>query len=259
MTYPFDLPQEQMTCPNACPFLSKRTWLPKTLPFYCDKYETYLGVDKMRHVERCAHCRGCTRETVAAGLAFIEAYSPGLPILEIQHAFLELSLAYQQMFVRFIAETGREVVLSYGEPFTAATLSTRLLETWQDVRNVLGSPEVQAFSDLITSAAEGLPLLTKDTQNLLLNLFQVLDNSEKDMMKAVMQSPERAQAFLEKLKSQPKDDNLLKNTRHMLYDAEQKRREEERLHQQQMTLQFQQQQQAQTLLMQRKMNEKGGR
>lgn len=258
MTHPFEYEQAPSTCPENCPFLAMRTWLPKTLPFYCEKYETYLGATKLRRVERCAQCRGCTPEIVPTGLSLIEAYTPGLPIFEIQQAFLELSLPYQEMFVQFISRTGREVVLSYGEPFTADTLSARLLETWRDVREAWGSPEVVEFSELMTAASADVPLLTKGTQNLLLNLFQVLDNSEKEMMRNVMQSSQRAQAFLEKFKSQPKDNDLLKNTRHLLYDAEQKRREEEKRLQQQAVLQAQQQQ-TQTAFIRQKLHEKGGR
>ena len=63
---------------------------------------------------------------------------------------------------------------------------------------------------------------------------------------------------MEKFKSQPKDNDLLKNTRHLLYDAEQKRREEEKRLQQQALLQAQQQQ-TQTAFIRQKLHEKGGR
>ena len=79
-------------------------------------------------------------------------------------------------------------------------------------------------------------LLTRQTQSLLENLFQVLDKSERAMLKGLMSNRGTAEALLEQFKSMPKDNGLLKNFRHMLYENDdlEKRRQQERMQQAQL-------------------------
>jgi hypothetical protein len=64
----------------------------------------------------------------------------------------------------------------------------------------------------------------KHIYNLLENLFQVLDKSERAMLKNLMSSRGTAEALLEQFNAIPKDMSLLKNFRHMLYEHDDRER-----------------------------------
>lgn len=230
-TNPHTLPVDFLECPADCPFLGMRTFMPNTLPFYCNQYDTFLGASPGQKILRCANCRGVVRNNVSAGLAFIESYI-GVPAIETREAFLRLDHGFQKMFVDLISKTGVQIVLSSGESDKPANLADDILKKWKEAQDRAGSPEVQEFAGLLD--AEGMPLMSRQTKTLLMNLFQVLDNSEKDMIKNVLQNPKQVESFLEQFERQPQDNDLLKNVRALVYDYDRRAKEMEREQQRQL-------------------------
>lgn len=251
-TNPHTLPVDFLECPADCPFLGMRTFMPNTLPFYCNQYETFLGANPGQKILRCANCRGVVRDNVAAGLAFIESYI-GVPAVETREAFLRLDHSFQKMFVDLISKTGVQIILSTGESDKPANLADDILKKWKEAQDRAGSPEMQEFAGILD--AEGMPLMSRQTKTLLMNLFQVLDNSEKDMIKNVLQNPKQIDSFLEQFDRQPQDNDLLKNVRSLIYDYDRQRQEMER--EQQRQREELRQREALALFMQRRNNERG--
>lgn len=231
MTNPNDLSSTQKTCPADCPFLSPRNFLPEFLPFYCDKYEEFLGAVPSKKTKRCDVCRRKMLNIQEAGVSLIEAYTaPLISIPETQQAFLEMNGGFQRMFVELLRKVGRQVGLNFGESAGIDVLSDKLLIGWKDAQDLAGSPELKEFKGVLGDLASSSPdLLTRQTQNLLSNLFQVLDKSERMMLKSVLQNPKQVESFLQEFARTPKDMSLLKNFRGLLYDYDKK----DRAHQQQ--------------------------
>lgn len=223
MMNPTLLSSAQADCPKECPFLSERGFLPGFLPYYCDKYEQFLGADPKKKTLRCAPCRRQLVNIVQTGLSYIEAYtSPMISIEETKAAFLEINKAFQSMFVEVIKKTGQEIAIRWGDPATPAFLSDEILKAWQEAQELAGSQELKDFkaalSSVECSACSGL--LTKQTQNLLSNLFQVLDKSEREILKHALNNTEKVDAFMEHFHKLPHDNSLLKNFRALLYEYE---------------------------------------
>jgi len=238
-----NLDPNQPHCPSDCPFLSPRSFLPDTLPFYCDKYETYLtSTDNLAN--RCNQCRGITKSISAKGIQFIQILCPGN--LCLMSAFKSLKKTEQKMFVDLITKTGLLTILPKQETISSNTLLDHILLTYQNYEQKIGSPEVKKFSaDLDKIADDNPTLLSRQNKTLLSNLFQVLDNSEKSMMNAILQSPGRLESFLKQFDHQPKDMNLLKDTRRILYEendklVQEKAREQEKIKNTQRQLDIQQ-------------------
>lgn len=107
-------------------------------------------------------------------------------------------------------------------------------------------PNLKNFSADLNKIADDNPtLLSRQNKTLLMNLFQVLDNSEKSMMNALFQSPGRLESFLKQFDHQPKDMDLLKDTRRILYEendklVQEKAREQEKTKNTQRQLDIQQ-------------------
>ncbi len=216
-----DFDPAQPYCPPDCPFLSPRSFLPNTLPFYCDKYETYLTADE-KHTNRCARCLGVSRTVAQAGLKLIQDIAPNNPTLPT--AFNNLSKTTQKMFVDLLTKTGLKIIASDENIKNADMLLDKIVMTYNKHIQHTGSPEYKKFNALLDKISKDeSTLLTKQNQTLLANLFMVLDNSEKSMMNAIFKSPGRLQSFLKQFDHQPKDSNLLKDTRRILYEENEKR------------------------------------
>lgn len=211
----------QLECPEDCPFLGVRVFLPDTLPFYCNQYETFLGVTPARHIRRCSHCCGVCENIVETGLSFIDSYTiDHYRIEETKRAFLGLDLGFQKLFVNVVSQTGAQIALDPGDEDNPDAFSDKILKSRQELKNKFGSPEAQDFKGLLDG--EGMPLMSRQTKTLLMNLFLVLDNSEKDMLKHILQNANQVEAFLSHFQKQPQDSDLLANTRALIYDYDQK-------------------------------------
>ena len=238
MINPNNLPIERLDCPKDCPFLADRYFLPDILPFYCDKFEEFLGKTPQNGIARCPICRQITEDIVNRGLGLIEAYtSPMISVPNTKEAFLALPSSMQHMFVEVVKKTGKQIAIPLGVQATPSILMDETLRDFQEAKEWLGSPELKGFKGALGDLSSVAPdLLTRQTQNLLLNLFQVLDKSERAMLKHLMSSRGTAEALLEQFESIPKDMSLLKNFRHMLYENDdlEKRRQQERMQQAQL-------------------------
>ena len=218
---PHTLSPEITGCPKECPFLGMRTFIPNTLPFYCNQYETFLGVTPTQKVARCPKCRGIKMSAEEQGLQFINAFMVDhYTIDRTKHAFLKLDSSFQKMFVSLVAQTGAQIILDSDEDENPETFSDKILKTRQELKDKYGAPEVQEFSGILDS---GFPLMERQTKTLLMNLFMVMDNSEKDMIKNIMINPKQADTFLKQFQKQPQDKDLLKNVRAVVYEADRKR------------------------------------
>lgn len=240
-TDPKTLTSAQKICPKDCPFLGGRTFIPDILPYYCDNYDQFLGADKGKRTLRCGACIGEVFSIANQGLALIEAYTlPLISIPDTKEAFLAMNRPFQSMFVELVKKTGRQVSIPMGEQASPAVLSELLLQEWKDAQELAGSPEVKDFKAILGDLAGDLPnMLDKQTQNLLSNLFQVLDKSEQAMLKGALNNPKQAEVLLDQLSHMKKDNSLLKNFRMALYENDDKEK------------QRQQQERAQTMMMQR--------
>ena len=105
-----------------------------------------------------------------------------------------------------------------------AEIKRRLLE--QKKREQ--SPEVQEFLKLLEVIGTDGDPLNPATKTLLSNLFQVLDATEKGMLLSVLENPARTKAFLDVFAKMPRDQNLLKNFRLLLYDTEKESHNQEK-------------------------------
>ncbi|MBR4927488.1 MAG: hypothetical protein IKY98_04085 [Alphaproteobacteria bacterium] len=236
MVNPNTLPNEQTFCPKECLFLSERCFIPDSLPHYCDKYEQFLGVDTDGKTARCAVCRMMAEHIVSQGLSFISAYTVShIDIMDTKEAFLGMDASFQGMFVELIKKTGRQIGIPLGGQAQPEVLTDIVLHEWQEANQWLGSPELKDFRSVLGDLSSGpSALLARQTQSLLENLFQVLDKSERAMLKGLMSNRGTAEVLLEQLKSIPKDNSLLKNFRHMLYEnSEKERRRQQKEYEQQ--------------------------
>lgn len=79
------------------------------------------------------------------------------------------------------------------------------------------------FKALLDELNDNFPdMLTREQNSLLDNIFQVLDKSEQMLLTAVLDHPDVADSFLKQFEKQPKDNDLLANTRAVLREYEDK-------------------------------------
>lgn len=207
-------------CPTNCPFLGIRSFLPDTLPFYCEKYSIFLGMNPAKKVVKCPLCLGTGVNVQQQGLELLEPFSSH--VSDLKQAFLKMRPADQQKFVNIMEQSGLHFQWPAGKIITPVTLLTEVTRLWFEKKKQEQSPEVQEFLKLLdVIGTEGDPM-DPVTKTLLSNLFQVLDNSEKGMLLAVLENPGRAKVFLDLFSKMPHDQNLLKNFRLLLYDSEEK-------------------------------------
>ena len=218
---PHTLSPEILACPKDCPFLCSRSFMPDTIPFYCDQYESFLGAVAGQKVKRHFKCRGVLLNMVEEGLALIDAYTVDhYRIEETKRAFLKLNHGFQKMFVDLVFRTGVQIVMDATDHENPDVFMDKIIKARQDMKDKYGSPEAQGFKDMLD--AEGMPLMTRQTKTLLMNLFLVMDKSEKEMVKHILQNKNQVESFLESFKRQPQDNDLLKNVRALVYDYDRK-------------------------------------
>ena len=215
------LKKEDTLCPVNCPFLANRSFLPDTLPFYCEKFGIYLGVDGANKVQRCAQCVGSVPNIIQTGLSLLDAQLlPRTSISQLKKAFLDMPYPQQQNFVAILSQIGTQLKPTPYDNVTAFWLMRQAQHAWMLAKKQNESPEVQAFIKLLDVVGGDSPL-DGMTKNLLSNLFQVLDGSEQAMLIAVLENPMNLKAFLKKLDKTPHDQDLLKNFRALLYEHHQ--------------------------------------
>ncbi|MDD3669000.1 MAG: hypothetical protein PHX68_01760 [Alphaproteobacteria bacterium] len=246
MTRKPNLVATEKECPPDCPFLIVRSWQPDTLPYFCGRYEVFLGVlgaAPSRRIARCHQCRGILPDAKRQGLAFIESYADLARIPETRQAFSEMDKIYRQAFSDLIARTGREIYLQENKPKTSDELANQALRIWRGEHDKRHAASALAFKSLVEKLTGDFTLLTRQTDMLLMNLFLVMDASEQAMLMSILQNRRQIEAFLEAFSKQPRDNDLLRNVRALVYDfdrqAEQERElEQERARRRQMDLEM---------------------
>lgn len=77
----------------------------------------------------------------------------------------------------------------------------------------------QRFSKVLKGVGETFPnLLDRQKSSLLMNVFLVLDNTEKDQMISILQNPRAAESFVKKITSMSRGDNFIKDVRREMDD-----------------------------------------
>ena len=206
-------------CPINCPFLASRSFLPKTMPFYCEKYATFLGMDAGKKVLRCSACEGKKQDLVQTGLSLLEAQMlPQGIINQMKQSFLMMPLTTQKIFVSILEQTGAQLYCDTDEKLTPFLLMRLAQRARLNARRREEEPEVQEFNKLLDVVGGDSPL-DGMTKTLLSNLFQVIDGSERSMLLSIMENPKNLESFLKSFGKTPHDKDLLRNFRALLYDA----------------------------------------
>ncbi len=207
-------------CPVNCPFLASRSFLPKTMPFYCEKYATFLGMDAGKKVLKCSACEGKKQDLVQTGLALLEAQMlPQGLINQMKQSFLMMPLSTQSVFVSILEQTGAQLYMETNEKMTPFLLMRLAQRARLNARRREEDPEVQEFIKLLDVIAGGGTPIDGMTKTLLSNLFQVIDGSERSMLLAIMENPKNLESFLKNFAKTPHDKDLLRNFRALLYEA----------------------------------------
>ena len=207
-------------CSVNCPFLASRSFLPKTMPFYCEKYATFLGMDAAKKVLRCSACEGKKQDLVQTGLSLLEAQMlPQGLINQMKQSFLMMPLATQSVFVSILEQTGAQLYMETKEKMTPFLLMRMAQRARLNARRREEDPEVQEFIKLLdVVGTDGTPL-DGMTKTLLSNLFQVIDGSERSMLLTIMENPKNLESFLKSFGKTPHDKDLLRNFRALLYET----------------------------------------
>lgn len=207
--------KEEILCPVNCPFLSLRSFLPNTMPFYCGRYDTYLGFSPAKKVLKCALCRGKTQDIVQVGLSLLE--TQGKNSAELKQAFLKMLPPDQKKLVSFLSSFGTQLSF-HTNKITPFLLNTQIQKQMRLRHQYESSQEHLDFVKLLKLIGESGTPIEGNTQSLLSNLFQVIDRSEKGILLAIMENPAHLKAFLKQFSKIPQDQNMLKNFRSVLYD-----------------------------------------
>ena len=208
-------------CPINCPFLASRMFLPKTMPFFCEKYGVFLGMDAAKKVLRCEACEGRKEDFVQTGLSLLEAQMlPQGLINQMKQSFLLMFPATQKVFVSILEQTGCQLYPEKEEKITPFSLMKMAQRARLNARRKEEAPEVQEFIKLLDVVGGDSPL-DGMTKNLLANLFQVIDGSERSMLLSILENPKNLESFLKSFGKTPHDGDLLRNFRALLYEAHQ--------------------------------------
>ena len=214
-----EIKKEDTLCPINCPFLSSRSFMPDTLPFYCEKFAVFLGVDGASKVQKCAQCLGQSQNVIQTGLSLLDAQLlPRTTISQLKKAFLEMPLVQQKNFVAILSQTGMQLKPDVYDRISAFWLMRQAQRGWSIAKKRDENPEVQDFVKLLDVVGGDSPL-DGMTKTLLSNLFQVIDGSEQAMLIAVLENPMNLKSFLKQFEKTPHDQDLLKNFRALLYDV----------------------------------------
>lgn len=208
-------------CPINCPFLASRLFLPKTMPFCCEKYGVFLGMDAAKKVIRCDACQGKKQDFVQTGLSLLEAQMlPQGLINQMKQCFLLMLPSSQKIFVSILEQNGCQLYPEKEERLTPFTLMKMAQRAKLNARRREEAPEVQEFIKLLDVVGGDSPL-DGMTKSLLSNLFQVIDSSERSMLLSIMENPKNLESFLKSFSKTPHDRDLLKNFRALLYETHQ--------------------------------------
>ena len=222
-------------CPDGCPFLKIEPQVRGVIPYHCELFETYLAYDT--GILRCAACLGEAQHGVEAeGLGLISATPGKSGKSSTKWAFHRFSKEAQATFVDYLKQFGKGIAL----PKSVQKLSApQLADLEKQVMSMLKdnpspqweqSADRKEINDLLDAKNEQFPgMLDKQTNQLIVNLYLVMDATEQSMLKSILNNPKSLDAFLEKLQRMPRNDSLLKNVRREmtdLYDAQEKEREQ---------------------------------
>ena len=94
------------------------------------------------------------------------------------------------------------------------------LDLWGKIKVTLSDwKDRKSFKEFLMSLAGDLPiLLDSKMSRLLLNLYLVLDSTEKQIMKDILVNPQTAEILIKKIKTVGKNPNLLKQVRKEMDD-----------------------------------------
>lgn len=216
--------EKETLCPTNCPYLAVRSFLPNTLPFYCTRYANFLGMNAARRVQKCALCLGVQQDILKTGLALLDA-QPNR-IADLKQAFLQMKPSDQRFVVDILSKEGFQVRFPTLKRITPVSLFTEILRLHQENQRHQTSAETQKFVQLLNLVGDDTdPPMDGMTRTLLSNLFQVVDASEKGILLAILENPARLKNFLNQFRSLPQDQNMLKNFRSLLYEADREREE----------------------------------
>jgi len=116
---------EKNECPTNCPFLGFRSFLPETLPFYCEKYNLYLGMNPAKKVVKCALCQGVNAHFQQQGLELLEACAGA--VTELKKAFLGMRPGDQQKLVDILAQSGIQINWAAAKAVTPVSLLAEVM------------------------------------------------------------------------------------------------------------------------------------
>lgn len=214
--------EKDILCPTNCPYLAVRSFLPNTLPFYCNQFATFLGMTAARRVEKCALCMGIQQDFLKSGLALLDAQPSR--IADLKRAFLQMKPSDQRFMVDILSKEGFQLHFTPQKRITSVSLFTEILRLHQENQKRQLSSETQSFIKLLNVVGDDTdPPMDGMTRTLLTNLFQVVDASEKGMLLSILENPARLKNFLNQFSNLPQDQNLLKNFRSLLYEADKER------------------------------------
>ena len=207
-------------CPQGCPFL-EINYFEETgkIPYHCELFDTFLAFDG--DIIRCSECVGHEHSIKEQGLNFINAYQGDAVNRNVTKlGFAKLFPAAQKQFVTFMKKFGAQV----GIPSSIQSVTPENLDKIQkyllrelnksQIVHESRSGELQEIEEILKKNADTDPeMIDKKSCQLILNLYQVLDDSEKALLKSILKNPSLCVLFVAKIRFMPKNGDLLKNVR----------------------------------------------
>ena len=201
-------------CSKNCLYLKQVTDQSK-LPYYCDLFQVFLGVDK-NDILRTDTCLGKRIDAKTSGYHLISSYTDrSISKQKTKWGFFRLGSVLQNQFVSILKKDGNNIGVSNKFPLNkdliTQELSTQIKEN--SISKIVEG-EKTPFQILLGSLAESFPALLNSTnQQLLSNLFVVLDATEQSMLETILNNKDSAKTFLKTFNDMPKTENLLKDLR----------------------------------------------
>lgn len=217
-------------CSKNCPYLKQLTQEHK-LPHYCELFQVFLGMDK-DNILRTSSCLGKQIDTKTTGYNLISAYNGKyINKQKTKWGFLRLGAQLQNRFVHILKKEGTEIGVSNNFPLNAPLITNSLTLQIQDNENPIPHHLAKnRFNILLDKLSDNFPeLLNSTNQQLLLNLFMVLDSSEQSMLESILSNPNSNKSFLKTFESMPKTENLLKDLRRQLKGIAPRREDEDEI------------------------------
>ncbi len=215
-------------CSKDCPFLDRaKIQGSDKIPYHCDLFNCFLAFEK--DILRCEECFGRQLDVKNQGLKFINAYPAKCFNKQMTKlGFSKSPDAVQNRMVHFLKTVGKAIGISKTF-YHISQKDIRLMSQYflSEIDNYSPSKppvEDKSVTELRQSLkknASNMPReLDAKTATLIVNIFKVLDNTEKKWLSNTINSPAKFEKFLKKFKSLPQNDSLLKNVRHILEDEE---------------------------------------